>query len=31
MQQFFGFNIDVVKQSVTDSYIAYYCLVWGSL
>ena len=30
MQQFFGFNIDVVKQSVTDSYIAYYCLVWGS-
>ena len=31
MQQFFGFDIDVVKQSVTDSYIAYYCLVWGSL
>ena len=30
MQQFFGFDVDVVKESVTDSYIAYYCLVWGS-
>jgi hypothetical protein len=31
MEQFFGFDVNVVKQSVRDSYIAYYCLVWGSL
>lgn len=31
MQQFFGFDANAVKDSVTDSYIAYYCLVWGSL
>lgn len=30
MQQFFDFDVDVVKKSVSDSYIAYYCLVWGS-
>ncbi len=30
MQLFFGFDVDVVKKSVSDSYIAYYCLVWGS-
>lgn len=31
MEQFFGFDVNVVKQSVRDSYIAYYSLVWGSL
>lgn len=31
MQKFFGFDVDVVKDSVRDSYIAYYSLVWGSL
>ena len=30
MEKFFGFDVQAVKQSVTDSYIAYYCLVWGS-
>ena len=30
MQQFFGFDAEKVKDSVRSSYIAYYCLVWGS-
>lgn len=31
MEQFFGFDAGAVKDSVRDSYIAYYSLVWGSL
>jgi len=30
MEQFFGFDAGKVKDSVRASYIAYYCLVWGS-
>lgn len=29
-EQFFGFDVKAVKDSVRASYIAYYCLVWGS-
>ena len=29
-KKFFGLDVDVVKQTVTDSYVAYYFLVWGS-
>ena len=30
-EQFFGFDVKAVKDSVRASYISYYCLVWGSL
>tara|TARA_X000000950_G_scaffold222937_1_gene268580 strand:+ start:2390 stop:3931 length:1542 start_codon:yes stop_codon:yes gene_type:complete len=30
IEQFFGFDAGKVKDSVRASYIAYYCLVWGS-
>ena len=30
MEIYFGFDVDVVKESVSASYISYYCLVWGS-
>lgn len=30
IEAYFGFDVKAVKDSVRASYIAYYCLVWGS-